>query len=114
MKLSLVNHLSISDFRPHVPPPLPFTIPLVLFAPSWGKLQDVAINEASVLDGVKGEIEERGITNLPWDRLVITMARSLASAHLAATGSWDERKKQIVREVLQEARSNFHQHPRPW
>lgn len=67
------------------------------------------------LGSVKAEINgTAGMASLPWDRLVITMVPTLSSKHFVATGSWDERKNEVVRGVLQEARQNFHQHPRPW
>ncbi|CAM9444778.1 unnamed protein product, partial [Ascophyllum nodosum] len=75
---------------------------------------DDSLEEAKLLNGAKAEIESKGVANLPWDHVVITIPSTLASAHLAATGSWDQNKNEVVRGVLQKARQNFHQHPRPW
>ncbi|CAM9177227.1 unnamed protein product, partial [Hapterophycus canaliculatus] len=63
---------------------------------------------------VKKGLEERDIKDQPWDNVVFTLSATLASHHLVNIGSWDERKRTIVRDVLGEAKKNFHQHPRPW
>ncbi|CAM9840597.1 unnamed protein product [Ectocarpus sp. 6 AP-2014] len=63
---------------------------------------------------MQNKLQESGIEGQRWDRVVFSLTATLASQHLVNIGSWDERKRKIVREVLQEARSNFHRHPRPW
>ena len=77
-------------------------------------LQETNINEVEFLGNLGVEIASKGLANVPWDRVLITIPSSVASSHLIAAGSWDERKRQISRNVLQKARTNFHQHPRPW
>ncbi|CAM9998318.1 unnamed protein product [Ascophyllum nodosum] len=72
------------------------------------------INDVEFLEDLKVEITSKGLANVPWDRVLIMMPSSLASSHLIAAGSWDERKRELSRNVLQEARKNFHYHPRPW
>ncbi|CAM9300435.1 unnamed protein product [Ectocarpus sp. 8 AP-2014] len=63
---------------------------------------------------MKTKLQQSDIKRQRWDRVVFSVDLMLASHHLVNIGSWDERKRRIVREVLQEARSNFHRHPRPW
>ena len=77
-------------------------------------LQKTKIEEVEFLENLKVEIASKGLANVPWDRVLIMMPSALASSHIVAVGSWDERKREIGRNVLQEARKNFHQHPRPW
>ena len=77
-------------------------------------LQVTNINEVECFENLKHEIASKGLANLPWDRVLIMMPSVLASSHLIAVGSWDERKREISRNVLHEARKIFHQHPRPW
>ena len=76
--------------------------------------QETNINDVEFLEDLKVEITSKGLANVPWDRVLIMMPSSLASSHLIAAGSWDERKRELSRNVLQEARKNFHYHPRPW
>ena len=77
-------------------------------------LQETKIDEVEFLGNLKVEIASKGVANVSWDRLLIMMPSALASSHIVTVGSWDERKREIGRNVLQEARTNFHQHPRPW
>lgn len=63
---------------------------------------------------VQKELLATGLSNRSWDRVVFTFHPSYASTMLLNLGSWDASKRQLVRRVLQEARENFHRHPRPW
>ncbi|CAM9498525.1 unnamed protein product [Ectocarpus sp. 13 AM-2016] len=67
----------------------------------------------SILE-IKRQLQQSDIKHQRWDRVVFSVDLMLASHHLVNIGSWDKRKRNIVREVLQEARSNFHRHPRAW
>lgn len=60
------------------------------------------------------ELEATGIAKAPYDRVMFTFHPSYASQHLLAIGNWDETRRQSVRTILQQARQNFHRHPRPW
>ncbi|CAM9178418.1 unnamed protein product [Ectocarpus sp. 12 AP-2014] len=60
------------------------------------------------------QLQQSDIKNQRWGRVVFSVDLMLATYHLVNVGSWDERKRNIVREVLQEARLNFHRYPRPW
>ncbi|CAM9182579.1 unnamed protein product [Ectocarpus sp. 8 AP-2014] len=67
----------------------------------------------SILE-IQTQLQKSDIKHQRWDRVVFSVDLGLATYHVVNVGSWDERKRNIVREVLQEARSNFHRHPRPW
>lgn len=60
------------------------------------------------------ELGNTGFLDLPYDRVLFTFHPSYASQHLLAVGNWDEARRNAVRMVLQQARENFHKHPRPW
>lgn len=64
--------------------------------------------------GLREHIEYAGVSALGSDRVIFTIDATSASQHLLAIGSWDETKRQTVRAVLEEARTNFHWHPRRW
>lgn len=63
---------------------------------------------------VQTKIQNAVLSNQPLHRVVFTFHPSYASSLLLNAGSWDEPKRTIVRQVFQEARQNFHRHPRPW
>ena len=77
-------------------------------------LQQTNFIDVEFLESLKANITWEGLANVPWDRVLITVSSKLASSYLAMAGSWDEKKREIGRNVLQEARKNFHHHPRPW
>eukprot|EP00903_Cladosiphon_okamuranus_P019481 g17914.t1 len=93
-----------------------FNVPSVAL-PEGAKLKYVDEPRLRSADGISSLVEglqNEGLSDAPWDRLVFTFDPMYASQILLSTGSWDEGKRQTVRKVLQQARTNFHRHPRPW
>ncbi|CAM9250414.1 unnamed protein product, partial [Hapterophycus canaliculatus] len=72
------------------------------------------LRNSDALFAVQRELYTTGFSNQPWDRVVLSCLPLMASQYLLNVGSWDEPKREIVRNVLQRARDNFHRHPRPW
>eukprot|EP00904_Undaria_pinnatifida_P013525 jgi/Undpi1/9302/HiC_scaffold_26.g11760.m1 len=67
------------------------------------------------LESAVGDLKPRGFESIEeQQRLKLVFSRSHASDYFVALGSWDERKREAVREVLRVLRNNFHQFPRPW
>lgn len=66
------------------------------------------------LESTKLELQKASSVGRPLDRVVLTVHPSFASQHLQSLGSWDKVKRQTVRGILDQARQNFHMHPRPW
>lgn len=66
------------------------------------------------LTAMKNQLQSSGFSNLPLDRVIISFNPSFASQNFVSSGSWDASRREIVRGVLAEARTNFHRHPRPW
>ena len=66
------------------------------------------------IESVKMELEITGFANAAYDNVMFKFHPNFASEHLLAVGNWDEARRHSVREVLREARKNFHRHPRPW
>ncbi|CAN0162597.1 unnamed protein product [Ectocarpus fasciculatus] len=67
----------------------------------------------SILE-IQTKLRQTDLKRQRLDRVFFSVDLMLASYHLVNVGSWDGKKRDIVRQVLQEARSNFHRHPRPW
>ena len=68
----------------------------------------------AAIESVKTELENTGIANAAYDSVIFTFHPSFASQQLLAQGNWDEAMRHTVRTILDEARQNFHRHPRPW
>ena len=66
------------------------------------------------IESVKRDLSANGFADAPYDRVRFTFHRGFPSRHLIAVGNWDETRRNTIRTVLQEARQNFHRHPRPW
>ena len=71
-------------------------------------------SSAEDLESAVAELEPQGFESLEGRRLKLVFSRSHASDYFVALGSWDNRKRDAVREVLRALRKNFHQFPRPW
>eukprot|EP00904_Undaria_pinnatifida_P012050 jgi/Undpi1/7976/HiC_scaffold_24.g10448.m1 len=63
---------------------------------------------------MKRTLTAEGFAKSRWDHIVFRFEPTFASQHLASVGNWDSARREVVRKVLQEARKNFHVHPRPW
>ncbi|CAM9214294.1 unnamed protein product [Ectocarpus sp. 8 AP-2014] len=104
-RCAVIDWLSYFQFDvPSVPDPVQEKLLVVEASASFTQ---------SILE-IQTQLQQSDIKRQRWDRVVFSVDLMLASYHLVNVGSWDERKRNIVREVLQEARSNFHRHPRPW
>eukprot|EP00903_Cladosiphon_okamuranus_P019865 g18259.t1 len=93
-----------------------FNVPSVAL-PEGATLEYVDEPRLRSADGISSLVEglqNEGLSDTPWDNLVFTFDPMYASQFLLSTGSWDEQRRQTVRKVLQQARANFHRHPRPW
>ena len=72
------------------------------------------LGSKAAIERVKAALLTDGLSDARWDHVVFAFDPSFASQHLASVGNWDEARRDVVRRVLQEARKNFHVHPRPW
>lgn len=77
-------------------------------------LSKVDKSSAEDLESAVAELEPPDMESLEGRRLKLDFSRSHASDYFVALGSWDDRKREAVREVLRVLRNNFHQFPRPW
>lgn len=94
--------------------PTPITLPNPLAVNAQLYIVQPALKSAEVMKSVKMQLFDAGFVNVPYDRVMFTFHPSFASQHLLAVGNWDEARRNAARTVLQQARENFHKHPRPW
>ncbi|CAN0106888.1 unnamed protein product [Ascophyllum nodosum] len=75
-----------------------------------------SLNETDALVDLRQKVQysRDKALQLPWDHVLFTSDATFAGQQLLTIGSWDETRRAIVRTVLQEARFNFHRHPRRW
>lgn len=76
--------------------------------------KQVQPHDSKELQAAVDEIKAVGWDNYPIEeRLRLYTHPSMASRYVISIGAWDARLRAIARDVMQEFRTNFHQHPRP-
>eukprot|EP00752_Nemacystus_decipiens_P015660 g13975.t1 len=77
-------------------------------------IDEFALRSTDGILSVLSDLHRDGPSETPRKRLVFTFSPMYPSRQfLLSTSSWDERKWQTIRRVLEQARANFHRHPRP-
>lgn len=84
------------------------------FVLSLCQSNQINLRSAQAVEGVTWAVKNGGLLLARSNPVVFAFNMSFASQHLSSLGGWDEARRQTVRRVLAEARSNFHVHPRPW
>lgn len=66
------------------------------------------------LEVAKWSADSKNTTDQGWDRILFSTNVNFATRSLTAIANWDNDRREIVRNVMAQARHNFHVHPRPW
>ncbi|CAM9440628.1 unnamed protein product, partial [Ectocarpus fasciculatus] len=85
--------------------------------PESGTTKIIRPIQGSLIGGiasVQRELEAAGFAGRTWRHLVFEVDKSWTAHRLTNLGSWDQSKRETVRDVLRQMRQNFHRHPRPW